>query len=86
LRVHPQLSHNGYLVDGVLVDAGSLWPQRVREKKNTHTHTHSLPLHILGLWVSEELTTPSNGVGRWVGRWVGELTTPVQSRVSSDSK
>jgi hypothetical protein len=59
LRVHPQLSHIGYPVDGVLVGAGSLGPKRVRE-------THSLALHTLGLSVSEELTTLSNRVGVWV--------------------
>jgi hypothetical protein len=25
VEVHPQLSRNGYLVDGALVGAGSLW-------------------------------------------------------------
>jgi hypothetical protein len=54
LRVHPQLSHSGYPVDGVLVDAGSLWPKRVRE---TNTHT-------LGLWVSEEFKK-SVELGGW---------------------
>jgi hypothetical protein len=24
--VHPQLNNNGHLVDGALVDVGSLWP------------------------------------------------------------
>jgi hypothetical protein len=28
VEVHPQLSHNGHLVDGALVGAGSLWPKR----------------------------------------------------------
>jgi len=44
LRVHPQLSHIGYPVDGVLVDAGSLWPKRVRE-------THSTCAHLDFWWV-----------------------------------
>jgi hypothetical protein len=28
---HPQLSHNGHLVDGTLVGAGSLWPLHMGE-------------------------------------------------------
>jgi len=26
VKVHPQLNHNGHLVNGVLVGIGSLWP------------------------------------------------------------
>jgi hypothetical protein len=30
VEVHPRLSNNGHLVDGALVDAGSLWPASAR--------------------------------------------------------
>jgi hypothetical protein len=29
VEVHPQLSNNGHPVDGALVSAGSLWPDRI---------------------------------------------------------
>jgi hypothetical protein len=29
VEVHPQLSNNGHPVDGALVGAGSLWPDRI---------------------------------------------------------
>jgi hypothetical protein len=37
VEVHLQLSHNGHPVDGALVGAGSLWPERTtRDLLNLH--------------------------------------------------
>jgi hypothetical protein len=44
VEVHPQLSNNGHPVDGALVGAGSVWPQRrvmsIPCLGHTLNHTH----------------------------------------------
>jgi hypothetical protein len=96
VEVHPRLSNNRCPVDGALVRAGSLWPQRSPKTKWWHQLTNVVQSSNVGKWRSVMLTKlkiqpDSFFVGWcskiWPWQWLNDYTNgPMTSLLGNDYK
>jgi hypothetical protein len=96
VEVHPRLSNNRHPVDGALVGAGSLWPQRSPKTKWWHPLTNVVQSSNVGKWRSVMLMKlkiqPDSFFVDWCSKtwpwqWLNDYTNgPMTSLLGNDYK